>query len=162
MNLCYLALGSNLKSPERQLRIALEALRQLPNTHLLKTATLYRSKAWGRKVQPSFFNTVVLLQTLLTPKQLLSNCQKIEKEQGRVRHIRWGSRTLDIDILLYGSLTLKSESLTLPHPRIHLRDFVFVPLLEIAPKTLKIHNTLLTELIDNNNYCLTIKPSSQK
>ncbi|KTC86733.1 2-amino-4-hydroxy-6-hydroxymethyldihydropteridine diphosphokinase [Legionella brunensis] len=159
MNLCYLGLGSNLKSPERQLRIALAALRKLPSTNLLKVATLYRSHAWGRKTQPCFFNTVAIVQTTLTPYELLSHCQKIEQKQGRVRHVHWGSRTIDIDILLYGSLKMQSKKLSLPHPRIHLRDFVFIPLLEISTKPIKIGSLLLTELIQQSNHCVTIKPS---
>ncbi|KTD23100.1 2-amino-4-hydroxy-6-hydroxymethyldihydropteridinepyrophosphokinase [Legionella lansingensis] len=134
MNLCYLGLGSNLNSPERQLRQAIQALRQLPSTYLLKVARFYRNKAWGRKGQPRFYNTVALIQTCLTPQQLLLTCQKIERKQGRIRHVKWGSRTLDIDILLYGSLIIESEKLIIPHPRMHLRDFVILPLLEICPK----------------------------
>ncbi|CEK10636.1 2-amino-4-hydroxy-6-hydroxymethyldihydropteridine diphosphokinase [Legionella hackeliae] len=162
MNLCYLSLGSNLSSPERQLRTAIETLRRLPATSLLKVATLYRSKAWGRKSQPDFVNTVVMLQTTLTPQQLLAECQKIEKQQGRVRKVKWGSRTLDIDILLYGSLTKKTKPLILPHPRIHLRDFVFVPLLEIASQPITLNGKELTKLIEKDEYCLTIKSEHQK
>jgi 2-amino-4-hydroxy-6-hydroxymethyldihydropteridine diphosphokinase len=132
MNLCYLALGSNLKSPERQIRLALKALRHLPSTHLLAVANLYRSKAWGRKGQANFYNTVVLLITRLPPKKLLLKCQEIERKQGRVRHVRWGSRTLDIDVLIYGKRTIKSPLLTIPHPRMYSRDFVMVPLKEIS------------------------------
>ncbi|ASQ45849.1 2-amino-4-hydroxy-6-hydroxymethyldihydropteridine diphosphokinase [Legionella clemsonensis] len=157
MNLCYLSLGSNLDSPERQLRKALQSLRTLPSTHLLKIASLFRSKAWGRKIQPDFVNTVVMLKTSLTPQQLLRECQKIEQKHGRVRTVRWGSRTLDIDILLYGSLRICSKPLMLPHPRIHLRDFVFVPLLEIAAEPIQLQGTVLTELIENDENCVTIK-----
>lgn len=137
MNLCYLALGSNLKSPERQLRQAIAAIRVFPRTYLIKQASFYYSQAWGRKAQPNFVNTVVCINTALSPLDLLFYCQQLEKKQERVRQVRWGSRTLDIDILLYGTLKLHSKALILPHPRLHLRDFVFVPLLEIASKSIR-------------------------
>lgn len=162
MNFCYLALGSNLQSPERQIRQALLALKRLPCSHLIKIAKLHHSRSWGRKAQPVFVNTVVGLQTTLTPQQLLLQCQKIEKKQGRVRRVYWGSRTIDIDILLYGSLVMKSKQLSIPHPRMHLRDFVFIPLLEIATKPISINGILLNELAKNTDLYLTIrnKPSS--
>ncbi|OCH98520.1 2-amino-4-hydroxy-6-hydroxymethyldihydropteridine diphosphokinase [Legionella jamestowniensis] len=162
MNLCYLSLGSNLNSPERQLRKALQTLRTLPSTHLLQVATLYRSEAWGRKRQPDFVNTVAMLQTSLTPQQLLKECQKLEKKHGRVRTVHWGSRTLDVDILLYGSLKINSKQLKLPHPRLHLRDFVFVPLIEIAAKPIQLQGKLLAELIQKGDSCVTIKDSRKK
>lgn len=132
MTLCYLGLGSNLNSPERQLRQAIEALRLLPLSNLCKVASFYRTEAWGRKQQPRFCNTVVAIQTKLTPHQLLYFCQKIESKQGRIRKLRWGARTLDIDILLYGSHKINSLNLVIPHPRMHERDFVKIPLLEIV------------------------------
>ena len=132
MNLCYLSLGSNLDSPERQLRLAINALQKLPKSYVIKTARLYRTQAFGRKTQPHYVNSVVALNTLLTPYQLLHYCQKIEKQQGRVRKIRWGARSLDIDLLLYNNKKMDSPTLTLPHPRMHERDFVMIPLIEIA------------------------------
>ncbi|MDI9818884.1 MULTISPECIES: 2-amino-4-hydroxy-6-hydroxymethyldihydropteridine diphosphokinase [unclassified Legionella] len=147
MNRCYLSLGSNLKSPERQLRQAIASLRKLPSTHIIKVATFYHNKAWGRRNLPDFCNTVILLQTTLKPQYLLSICQRIERAHGRVRKVRWGSRTLDIDILLFGNLKVRSPKLTLPHPALHLRDFVLIPLLEIASGSLVINNSTLSELI---------------
>jgi 2-amino-4-hydroxy-6-hydroxymethyldihydropteridine diphosphokinase len=132
MILCYLGLGSNLNSPKRQLRQAIEALRLEPASHLRKVASFYRSKAWGRKTQPHFYNTVVALNTRLNPQQLLRVCQKIEHKQGRIRKVRWGARTLDIDILLFGSQTINNFNLKIPHPRLNERDFVVIPLMEIA------------------------------
>lgn len=154
---CYLGLGSNLRSPQRQLRRALTALRSLPSTQVIKVASFYRSRAWGRKAQPDYYNTVVALQTSLTPEQLLTFCQKIERQQGRIRKIRWGSRTLDIDILLFGTRKINSTKITAPHPRLHLRDFVFIPLLELSPKPLIMANCNLSMLIKESKYCPTIK-----
>jgi 2-amino-4-hydroxy-6-hydroxymethyldihydropteridine diphosphokinase len=132
MTLCYLGLGSNLNSPERQLRKALEALRLLPQSNIIKVARIYHSKAWGRKAQPHFANTVVALNTILTPQRLLYLCQQIELKQGRIRKVRYGSRIIDIDILFYGEQTICSRTLIIPHPRIKERDFVIIPLLEVA------------------------------
>ncbi len=129
---CYLALGSNIKSPERQLRQALNALKGLPQTDIIEIASIFRSKAWGRKGLPDYYNTVVAIQTSLKPKTLLSLCQKIENKKGRVRKLRWGSRTLDIDILIYGDLKINRPSLSIPHPRMRERDFVTVPLRELS------------------------------
>ncbi|KTD17184.1 2-amino-4-hydroxy-6-hydroxymethyldihydropteridine diphosphokinase [Legionella jordanis] len=137
MNLCYLALGSNLKTPERQIRLALKALRALPYTYVLAVAKFHRNKAWGRKAQPDFINTVVKIKTRLTPFMLLQKCHEIEKAQGRVRHEKWGSRTIDIDILIYGSLKMRTKQLIIPHPRMFSRDFVMIPLSELAPDLYK-------------------------
>jgi 2-amino-4-hydroxy-6-hydroxymethyldihydropteridine diphosphokinase len=129
----YLSLGSNLNYPERQIRLALQSLRNTPRIHLLKTASLYFNKAWGRKAQPDFCNTVVEITTTLSPMNLLKTCQMLEHKHGRVRKIRWGARTLDIDILLYGLHDFINPDLTIPHPRMLERDFVLIPLMEIHP-----------------------------
>ena len=96
---CFLSLGSNLHHPYRQLHQALLALRRLPNSYLKSVATFYPNKAVGRKTQPLFVNTVVELYTKLPPARLLKMCQHIELQQQRLRLVRWGPRTLDIDIL---------------------------------------------------------------
>ncbi|MGQ3891055.1 2-amino-4-hydroxy-6-hydroxymethyldihydropteridine diphosphokinase [Legionella sp. CNM-4043-24] len=129
---CYLALGSNLKHPQRQLRRAMQHISAMPGTILLRTSSLYFNKAWGRKAQPDFYNAAVAIQTRLTPRQLLAHCQAIEQEQGRYRKVRWGARTLDIDILLYGQQRIGTHNLIIPHPGLMQRDFVLTPLLEIA------------------------------
>lgn len=133
-NLCYISLGSNLKSPERQLRQGIAALKRLPATSLIKTASFYQTKAWGLKGQPDFYNTVVAIKTSLTPQQLLSYCLLIEQKHGRVRKIKWGSRTLDLDLIFFGNRKIVSKNLTIPHPRWKLRDFVLQPLLELNSK----------------------------
>ncbi|WP_028389503.1 2-amino-4-hydroxy-6-hydroxymethyldihydropteridine diphosphokinase [Legionella fairfieldensis] len=133
MILCYLGLGSNLKGPERQLRQAIAALRRLPRSRLVKVAGFHKSKAWGRKAQPDYCNTVVALYTSLAPCQLLDYCQQIEHRQGRIRKLKWGARTIDIDILLFGNQNINLIDLKVPHPRLNQRNFVLIPLLEIAP-----------------------------
>lgn len=131
---CYLALGSNLRSPARQLRRAIQQLRKLPQLSVIKIARFHHSKAWGRKIQPNFLNTVIEIHTSLTPEKLLKQCQKIECLQGRLRELKWSARTLDIDILLYGQKCIDKPGLSIPHPRMLERNFVLIPLLDIAPK----------------------------
>lgn len=125
---CLLSLGSNLKNPQRQLTLAIQRIKRLPHTHLLKTAPYYRNPAWGKKNLPDYYNTVLLLQTRLTPFCLLRLCQTIEQKQQRIRRVRYAARTLDIDILQFGSLSLCHPALQLPHPRMYERDFVLIPL----------------------------------
>ena len=132
MIVCYLGLGSNLRSPERQLRQALAALQKLPHCALTKTSSVYFSKPYGMRAQPTYCNMVVQLLTTLPPTLLLAYCHKLEKNQLRVRNKRWGSRTLDIDILLYGKQRIHSKLLTIPHPQMFKRDFVLLPILEIT------------------------------
>ena len=133
MIISYIALGSNLKSPERQLHQAIHALRQLPCTHVLAIAPFYRNKAFGRRAQPSYCNTVVKISTTLPPQMLLYQCQRIEKRQGRVRRVKWGARTIDLDIILYGNRHINTPTLTIPHPAAVTRDFVQIPLQQLNP-----------------------------
>jgi len=137
MNICYLALGSNLKSPERQIRLAIQQLRQLSKTRVISIAPLYINPAIGRRAQPIFCNTVLKILTTLKPIELLDACQLIEKSQERVRRVRWGARTIDIDILYFGHRQIQTPRLTIPHPFIHERDFVSIPLKQLS----KIHAT---------------------
>lgn len=125
----YLALGSNLNNPSGQLHHAIQNLqRLLPYTYVLKVAPFFSNPAMGRRIQPHFYNTVVKIHTRLSPQQLLKHCQNLEKKQGRQRKIRWGARTLDIDIILYGNQHIKTPTLIIPHPLYQERDFVTIPL----------------------------------
>lgn len=137
MTLCYLGLGSNLRSPCRQLRNALSKLRKLPHSVIIAQSKLYATPPWGMRGQPTYSNMVVAIETKLPPLTLLRYCQAIENKQQRLRKIRWGARTLDIDLLLYGTQTITTPILTIPHPRMLVRDFVLIPLLEIAPNSLR-------------------------
>lgn len=132
MNICYLGLGSNQKSPERQLRRAIRSIRALNSTSLTKVSRFHWTKAWGLQGQQDFCNAVVEISTTLAPLQLLRACQHIEKQQGRVRKKRWGPRVIDIDILTYGNKTIRINNLTIPHPYIASRDFVLQPLSEVC------------------------------
>lgn len=130
---CYLGLGSNLKTPKRQIRNALYALKKLPKTVLIQTSKLESTKPLGLGYQPQYCNTVVELQTKLSPKALHQYCIQIEEKQKRVRKKRWASRTLDIDLLIYGTRKIRSKRLIIPHPRILERTFVHKPLFELNP-----------------------------
>lgn len=129
----YVGLGSNWGEPAQQVQTALTALAHLPATELAAVAPWYRSKPWGVLDQPDFLNTVVKLNTRLSPEALLAELQLIETRQQRVRTRRWGERTIDCDILLFGDLRLKSAQLTIPHLYLEEREFVLVPLADLAP-----------------------------
>ncbi|MBB72319.1 MAG: 2-amino-4-hydroxy-6-hydroxymethyldihydropteridine diphosphokinase [Legionellales bacterium] len=142
----YIGLGSNLDNPIKQVNDALDALADLPDTTLVNHASLYQSAAMGNMDQPHYINSVAELATHLQPEDLLTELQGIENQQGRVREERWGPRTLDLDLLLYGDVVLESEQLTLPHYGLKQRAFVVVPLAEIAPDLLLPDGTALAEL----------------
>jgi 2-amino-4-hydroxy-6-hydroxymethyldihydropteridine diphosphokinase len=133
MNVCYLSLGSNQKSPERQIRQAIESLKNLPHSFITKISNLHWTKAWGLQVQQDFCNAVIEMVTVLPPQRVLSYCQRIETQQGRVRKKHWGPRVIDIDIILYGNRRINTQHLSIPHPYFLQRDFVLDPLLEINP-----------------------------
>jgi 2-amino-4-hydroxy-6-hydroxymethyldihydropteridine diphosphokinase len=138
MTSAYIALGSNLDDPEEQLRRAVISLAALPQTQLDSISSVYRSAAVGPGMQPDYLNAVARLTTELTAIALLDALQQLEREQGRVRDVRWGPRTLDLDLLLYGKETITSPRLTVPHPRMRQRHFVLYPLCEIGSKTLRL------------------------
>ena len=130
----YIGLGSNLDNPELQLDAALDALRDIPDTNLVKYSSFYRSAPLGPGGQPDFINAVALLDSGLEAGRLLAQLQSIENRQGRTRDgQRWGPRTLDLDMLLYGNQVIDEPELTVPHPGIRHRNFVLMPLLELAP-----------------------------
>ncbi|WP_297529355.1 2-amino-4-hydroxy-6-hydroxymethyldihydropteridine diphosphokinase [Thiohalobacter sp.] len=130
-----IGLGSNLGEPERQLRQAVAALASLPESRLLAVSSLYRNPPMGPADQPDYLNAVALLETGLEPEPLLDALQAIERAQGRLRDgTRWGPRTLDLDLLLYGARCIDSPRLQVPHPGLAVRAFVLAPLVEIAPE----------------------------
>jgi 2-amino-4-hydroxy-6-hydroxymethyldihydropteridine diphosphokinase len=129
----YIALGANLGDPVRQVRAGLAALAALPHTRLLRASSLYRSAPVGYLEQPDFVNAVAAVETRLAPRALLQALLAVERTHGRVRDFPNAPRTLDLDIVLYGARTVGEAGLTIPHPRMHERAFVMVPLAEIAP-----------------------------
>ncbi len=132
---CFLGMGSNLQAPRQQLQTALSALRATSDLSLGAVSPVYRSAPLGVAGQPDYCNAVVEVFTDLEALQLLDCLQSIEKQQGRERNAtqRWGPRTLDLDLLLYGGYVINSERLTVPHPEMHKRNFVMRPLADIAP-----------------------------
>ncbi|MGL5727200.1 MAG: 2-amino-4-hydroxy-6-hydroxymethyldihydropteridine diphosphokinase, partial [Plesiomonas sp.] len=130
----YIAIGSNLIEPVTQAREAIAALKQLPNSRWIASSSLYRSKPMGPQDQPDYINAVVALDTTLSPLELLDATQHIELQHGRQRKAeRWGPRTLDLDILLYGNTCIDLPRLVVPHYGMTVREFVLYPLAEIAP-----------------------------
>jgi 2-amino-4-hydroxy-6-hydroxymethyldihydropteridine diphosphokinase len=130
---CYIAIGSNLADPVAQAQSAITALKNLTASSWVCTSSLYASKPMGHQQQPDYINAVACIDTTLAPLALLDALQQIENEQGRIREERWGARTLDLDILLYGNEVITTPRLTIPHYGMKTREFVLYPLAEIAP-----------------------------
>ncbi|WP_282177248.1 2-amino-4-hydroxy-6-hydroxymethyldihydropteridine diphosphokinase [Vibrio nereis] len=150
----FIAVGSNLSDPVGQAQNAIEALKGLPSSEFIQSSMLYSSTPMGPQDQPDYINAVVEIKTKLTPLELLDCTQAIELEQGRVRkEERWGPRTLDLDIILYGNEVIDSERLVVPHYGMKEREFVLYPLAEIAPNlTLPCGSRLedLLKVVDKN------------
>lgn len=131
--IAYIGLGSNLDNPVAQVTTALEQLAPACDGELLSHSALYRSPPMGPPDQPDYINAVASVSSLLTPHQLLERMLELEQQHGRQRRVRWGPRTLDLDLLLVGERILQDDRLILPHPALHERAFVLYPLAEIAP-----------------------------
>lgn len=132
MPIVYVALGSNLDEPFKQLQQAVCSLQKFAKNMVV--SPFYGSKPLGPQDQPDYVNAVVQFETELSSLALLDQLQQLENEQGRVRLRRWGERTLDLDILLYGQEVIEHPRLTVPHYDMHNREFVVVPLYDIAPQ----------------------------
>lgn len=132
-HIAFIGLGSNLGASCEQLRLAFTDIAGLPETNLLAQSSLYRSAPVGFLDQPDFVNAVAQVATRLTPQALLAALLQIELHYGRERTFHNAPRTLDLDLLLYDDLQLHEQGLTIPHPQMHLRAFVLLPLLEMVP-----------------------------
>ncbi|EAS43376.1 2-amino-4-hydroxy-6-hydroxymethyldihydropteridine diphosphokinase [Photobacterium profundum] len=144
----YIAIGSNLGDPISQAMSAIKALKQIPAITVVAESSLYSSTPMGPQNQPDYINAVVAIDTTLTPLELLNATQAIELEHGRVRKDeRWGPRTLDLDIILYGDLEHHCERLTVPHYGMKVREFVLYPLAEIIPDLILPDSTALSQLL---------------
>jgi 2-amino-4-hydroxy-6-hydroxymethyldihydropteridine diphosphokinase len=128
-----LGLGGNVGDVVDAFVRALSSLAAHPQIALRKLSSVYRTPPWGKLDQPDFMNMAVLIETALPAQELLALCLDLERRNGRERRERWGPRTLDIDILIYGSASVDEPGLQIPHPRIAERAFVLAPLAEIAP-----------------------------
>lgn len=151
-SVAYISLGSNLENPPEQIRRALRALDSMPGTRLVADSGLFLSKPLvppaGPIPQPDYFNAVAKIQTRLDALELLDRLQQIERSQRRQRKQRWGPRTIDLDIVMYDDMQMNSERLTLPHPGMHLREFVLYPLRNIDDSLEIPGRGMLGDLID--------------
>lgn len=148
MTVAYIAIGSNLASPLEQVNAAIKELADIPESSILAISSFYRTPPLGPQDQPDYLNAAVALETTLAPEELLNHTQRIELQQGRVRKAeRWGPRTLDLDIMLFGNEVINTERLTVPHYDMKNRGFMLWPLFEIAPELVfpdgeTLHNAL--------------------
>ena len=134
MTRVYLAIGSKLASPLEQVNAALAALADIPESQLVAVSDFYRTPPLGPQDQPDYLNAAVALETTLAPETLLDHTQRIERQQGRERKAhRWGPRTLDLDIMLFGEMQIATPRLTVPHYDMKNRAFMLLPLAQIAP-----------------------------
>ena len=133
MTPAYIGIGSNLNDPVRQVELAFELLEDMDDSRLVAKSSLYQSEPFGPVEQPSFINAVALIHTTLDSWALLQGLQDIEISQGRKPGVRWGPRILDLDLLLHGDHEIDEPRLKVPHPGIAQRNFVLLPLQEIAP-----------------------------
>ena len=148
MTVAYIAIGSNLASPLEQVNAALKALGDIPESYILTVSLFYRTSSLGPQDQPDYLNAAVALETSLAPEELLNHTQHIELQQGRVRKAeRWGPRTLDLDIMLFGNEVINTERLTVPHYDMKNRGFMLWPLFEIAPELVFPDGEMLREVL---------------
>lgn len=133
MNIAYISIGSNIGDRLHHLTEAVRELHSHEKVEVTKVSSIYETAPVGYTDQADFLNLAICVKTSLNPYELLAACQAIENGLGRVREVRWGPRTVDLDILLYNNDNIEAENLIVPHPRMGERAFVLVPLLEIAP-----------------------------
>ena len=145
----YIGIGSNLDDPLQHATAAISDIAALADTQLIGHSRWYRSAPIGPPGQPDYINGAAAIRTGLAPCELLAALQGIEDRHGRVRGERWGARTLDLDILLYGACTIASASLCIPHPRLAERNFVLYPLADLAPDLMLPDGSAVVELLAN-------------
>lgn len=128
----FISLGSNMGDRLLNLKNAIDKIQSIENTRVLSKSSVYETEPWGLENQDSFLNMCIRIETILSPTELLQRLLGIELELGRKRIIRWGPRTIDLDILIYDDVNIEEDDLVIPHPRITERAFVLIPLSEIA------------------------------
>lgn len=152
MTLAYIAIGSNLASPLEQVNAAVQALGDIPQSRVVALSSFYRTPPLGPQDQPDYLNAAIALKTALSAESLLDNTQRIELQQGRVRkEERWGPRTLDLDIMLFGDAVINTERLTVPHYDMKRRGFMLWPLFEISPDLIFPDGETLSDLLAHLN-----------
>lgn len=146
----YISIGSNLNNPYQQVKSAIGKLKIADNIYIETISGWYLSDPVGPKNQSRYVNGVIKISTRLSPNQLLKKLHEIEDAHGRIRNVRWGPRTLDLDILLYGSRMMNTKKLTIPHPEMKIRNFVLTPLADIEPDLVLPDGSILSSLLKNN------------
>ena len=148
MNKAYLGLGTNMGDKQAYLKEACKIISDNTNINIVKISKIYKTKAWGYTNQDDFLNICIEVDTNLSPEELLEVCHEVENKLNRVRVIRWGPRTIDVDILFFNNIISTDENLTLPHPRIKERAFVLIPLMDLN-KELVIDNKTISYYLSN-------------
>ncbi|RPI72742.1 MAG: 2-amino-4-hydroxy-6-hydroxymethyldihydropteridine diphosphokinase [Desulfobacteraceae bacterium] len=133
MHKVFIGIGSNLGDRQKACRQAVEQIGRIPESRLLRCSSWYLTKPMGVAGQEWYVNGAVLIETGLAPLELLHRLQRIEKEMGRIRKVRWEARLIDLDILFFDQAILREEDLEIPHPRVHERRFALLPLLDLEP-----------------------------
>ncbi len=155
MTIVYIGLGSNLssatKSPRQHITTAIQSLGEIHSTRMISASSLYNSKPRGPQDQDDYINAVVKIDTELESLALLNSLQEIENKHGRVRNERWGPRTLDLDILIFGEEIIQNDHLTIPHEEMTNRSFVLVPLAEIDSSCVIPGKGLISDLLSEIN-----------
>lgn len=129
----YIAFGANLGEKEKNIENALDQIDNHPEMHITKKSSIIETEPWGYENQDNFLNGVIEVQTSLSPKELMQTLLEIEKQGGRTREIKNGPRTIDLDVIFYDNIVSDDEFITIPHPRMHEREFVLKPLSELNP-----------------------------
>ena len=153
MEKVFIALGGNVGRVSEKFEMAIEKIREMIGP-VIKESSLYKTEPWGNKNQDDFLNSVICVETNLTSDEVLKNLLAIEKTMGRNRNKdnQFAPRTIDIDILFYGNKIINADNLIIPHPRLHLRNFVLTPLMEIAPGLMHpVLNKTIEEISRLNN-----------
>jgi 2-amino-4-hydroxy-6-hydroxymethyldihydropteridine diphosphokinase len=159
-NKAYLLIGGNLGDRIGNLFLAIEAISHTCGK-VTEQSQVYETAAWGKTDQPDFLNQLLLIETILSPEELLQSVLEIETKLGRKRELRFGARTIDIDILYYADLIIESPELVIPHPRIAERLFTLVPLMELAPDLIDPRSgCTIAGMLHNCNDTLSVSPYS--
>ena len=146
----YISIGSNMGNKEENLNNAVKKIEEINGVKVSKVSSYITTEPWGNENQDEFLNGALKVETYLTPKELMTELLRIESELGRVREVKWGPRVIDLDIILFDDIVSNDEFVIIPHPLMHLRDFVLAPLNEIAPYALHpLKNKRVFELLEN-------------
>ena len=149
MHKIFIGLGSNLKNPQQKIKSAIQLIQEIDTVNLISQSSLYETPPIGFIDKPHFINAVIEISSPINFSYLLVNLLRVEEDFGRIRMQKNGPRTLDLDILLFDDLVLNSQTLTIPHPRMHERLFVLIPLLEISPLLSMPNHGSISTLIAN-------------